>query len=201
MPETADAALARVYDDALAVLEAAHVATLHPLGFLILAQMPDGNGGYSRLHLWERVRLRPEIPHSHSGDLHSSILAGTLANTMWRPTKTHGTPVAMVAVRKDSRSARRYEPLGTGAIAPKSREIYATGQSYFIAAGAFHSSECLSDFAVTFVRRSPSLTEPSHIAVPEEFLLERRRRIVVPTGLRAAAITLLAAERRRMGRD
>lgn len=199
MPDPSGVALAQAYRDALAALEASHVATLHPLGFLILAQAPDGNGGYSRLHLWERARLRPEIPHSHSGDLHSSILAGTLANTMWRATGANGTPVAMVAVRKDSRSARRYEPLGTGAIAPKSREIYVTGQSYFIAAGAFHSSECLSDFAVTLVRRSPSLTEPSHIAVPGEFSLERRRRIVVPAGLRAAALALLAAERSRLG--
>ncbi len=194
----ADAALRCAFDEAIGVLEATRLAMLHPLGFLILAQTPSPAGGYSRLHLWERERLRPEIPHSHSGDLRSTILGGALANTLWRPAGASGTPVAIVAVRKDARSVRRYFPMGPSAFEAEAPETHLAGQSYFIAAGAFHSSECLSDIAVTLVRRSPSLEAPAQIAITEDLSLDRRRRIAVPSALRDASIALLHAERARL---
>lgn len=201
MPDLDEKALARAFDGAMQSLADARIIIAHPLGFLILDQVPDGAGGYSRLHLWERARMRPEIPHSHSGDLRSTILAGTLANTTWELSDVARNQVSIVAVRKDARSVRRYHPVGVGGFTAGRCEHHVSGQSYFVAAGAFHSSECLSDIAVTLVRRSPSQDAPAQIAISDELAIDRRRRIALPDALRDAALALMRTERERLGCD
>src|SRR5580658_10877477 len=88
------AAVRIAYADALQSLETERRATVHPLGVLTFAQVRDASGGYSRLHLWQRERVRLEIPHSHSGDLRSTILVGALASTTWQLSSTSSLPVS-----------------------------------------------------------------------------------------------------------
>ena len=144
--------------------------------------------------------MRPEIPHSHSGDLRSTILAGTLANIPWQPSVDCGKPVSIVEVRKDARRGRRYQLLGLGAFEAGASRIYTVGERYFVKAGEFHSSECLSKLAVTLVERLLCLAVPSRIAIGEDITLDRRRRIALPSTLRTTALTLLRTERDRLQR-
>ncbi|WP_298198190.1 hypothetical protein [Novosphingobium sp.] len=196
MPEPQAQAQVEALDHAIRRLGSARLATVHPLGFLIVDQAPDGLGGYTRLHLWERTSKSPEIPHSHSGDLRSTVLAGRLTSTPWYPAH-HGEPVSVMAVRKNCRNVRRYEYVDSGWMIAGPSRIFGAGECYLIRAGDFHSAECRSPIAITLVERSPAPAERARIAIKAGSAPGHRRMVELAEDLRSAALELLRAERGR----
>jgi hypothetical protein len=162
------AELAAIYGSVLAKLHDVGQASAHPLGFTVLMQVPDGQGGYARLHVWRRHPTMEQVPHSHSSHLRSTVLAGQLRNTMWSVSKPTSDGIPLVSVSKDEDCVRRYKEAGHTQIRIRSVQDFGPGESYVVPEGEFHSNECLSEMCVTMVHRQSSSGMLSRIATTLE---------------------------------
>ncbi|MFF0743456.1 hypothetical protein ACFYVL_23980 [Streptomyces sp. NPDC004111] len=137
--ERARAALARIADG-----ERELPAVRHPLGFLCLPLLRDGDRGVC-VHLFESG-LAPEpgaAPmHAHSWDLHSHVLYGQVTNLLVRTTDGGARPTHRIfEIRSDPDGIDEIRPtslLVRGRPGP--RRVSTGGQSYTLRAGEFHAT-------------------------------------------------------------
>jgi len=126
----------------------------HPLGFAYHRLREGETGAYMRLHVWTRQTVPVSTPHTHSSDLWSWVLGGTLTNENWRLVRSaeHLTPVCDVAHSHGARTAqdRRLVPLVQDGVS-----VVSAGSSYKVPVGRFHASYCTTEICVTLVLRAP----------------------------------------------
>ena len=156
--------LARLFGLALRELETVTTGLAHPLGFIILRQIPDDTGGYSRFHIWRRGNAGTQIPHTHSGHMNSTILLGRLRNSLWVADHGHLRPTPIVAVKKSDIDAPKYSVVGSHGLQLNSADEFGVGEAYELPAHIFHSNECLSEICVTFVERQACSGKSSLLA-------------------------------------
>ncbi len=190
--------LAYAYRFALDSLGSATDAIEHPLGFTMLPPRFDGAGGYIRIHIWRRDEAARELPHSHSGELRSTILLGALVNHDWLVVAASRSQVPVVAVDKTD-GGRDYRSVGFARTARVGSTVYRVGESYTVAAGAFHSTECESDICVTFLERSPPVGVALVLTTPEAAAASDRVPVTVSRPEIAAVVAALRAQAQRLG--
>lgn len=183
--------LASALSFALDQINGASKAIAHPLGFTMLEQVPDGQGGYRRIHLWRAERSPGMIPHSHSGDLRSTILIGAMRNYLWEVGESGPAAMPIVEVEKIGPHGRAYRAIGNARFRITSRADFGFGQTYIIPAGAYHSNEVLSEVCVTYVERRRSTGALAQVArsLEEAAALDR-----VPERLAKFELAEIAAE-------
>lgn len=198
-PERVD--LANAYAFALDQITTASEAIAHPLGFVMLQQVPDRYGGYRRIHIWRRDRASRSIPHSHSGNLRSTILAGRMRNTLWQVKDAGPEASPIIQVEKGGHDRRIYRLVGNGRCVLAARADYGPGDSYKIPAGAYHSNEALTDICVTFAERYASAGGLAQVAISPlaaaaaeraPMVLGQAERRLIAEELRLGAASLVA---------
>jgi hypothetical protein len=119
-------------------------AVRHPLGFLCLPLLRDGDRGIC-VHLFE-TGLDPEPDaapmHAHSWDLSSHVLYGQVANLLVRTTDGGAHPTHRVfEVRSDPDGIDEIRPTSLLVRSrPGPRRISSGGESYTLPAGEFHAT-------------------------------------------------------------
>ena len=140
----------------------------HPLGFLCLPLVREDGLGVC-VHLWtaaaRRARSTTSQVHCHSWDLVSHVLYGQVRNVHAVVTDTARSPTHRVFEVVSTPSGDVVRPTArTVAYAPGRAELFGAGDSYTLAAGAFHSSVIPEDgeaATVALGRGRPGLADLS----------------------------------------
>jgi hypothetical protein len=160
--------LASAYLFALDQISGATETIGHPLGFIMLEQISNGQGGYKRVHIWRHDKIATPIPHSHSGHLRSTVLTGLMRNRLWCIEEADSGETPIVSVEKVGYNDRAYHWVHNARCTISATADYCAGQSYTIPAGVHHSSECLTEVCVTFVERLSGLDGLAQVARSQE---------------------------------
>ena len=159
-------------------------ALLHPYGFYVW-KMESGNDEFDmRLHAWlcgSRQRQRPDWPaHTHSSDLYSLVLFGSVTNTMWewKSSEGGGQMIYEVSYKKNLSILRRSKERGT--LVCEHSKMVEKGEYYMVPAHRYHATDVgLSEAALTLVLMPRRTSGPSKVVGDingnEEYFFERRK--------------------------
>ena len=177
MPDPFFAALERnfgatateIVEEATALVDPAVTFTLHPLGFWYRRVREGATGSYIRLHVWPTQRhpaAMPILPHTHSSDLWSLVLAGEIADQTWRPSEDPDDSIwRVMGVERDATGRRRSVPQDGLRLRATSRHVYRAPASYHVPQGRVHSSDIVGqEVCVTLVLRAPKDDRVSLVA-------------------------------------
>lgn len=162
----------------------------HPLGFLCYAVERSGELGVC-FHIWDKAArdFRPTTSeiHSHSWDLVSHVLSGSVRNTLIDARPATSSPThRLFEVRSrgnvdELRATERYVRCSTAGV-----EIYGSDSTYTLPAGTFHTS-AVDNLAVTVVlgRGVPGAADLT--AAPVDMSSHQVRRLACSTSEAAEA--------------
>ena len=159
-------------------------AVLHPYGFYIW-KMESGNDEFDmRIHAWlsgSRQRQKPDWPtHTHSVDLHSLVLCGSVTNTMWewKSSQNGEQMIYEVGYQKNLSILRRSRERGT--LIGERIQVVEEGEKYTVPAHCYHATDVgLSEAALTLVlmpKRAPESSKVvGDINGDKEYFFERQK--------------------------
>ncbi len=143
-------------------------ALLHPLGFICFPLERDGVSGVC-LHAWDedlwqglpRASLTTSPFHSHSWDLDSYVVYGTVCNKAIKVSDNVAQPeyrIAEIRSNGDIDTITPTERLVDSTVL--TTESYSGGETYSLEAGVFHTTEVVGAAAtLAFGRGSPGIVD------------------------------------------
>jgi hypothetical protein len=134
-------------------------STWHPYGFLVTRLGSVGLKTF-RLHIWPETpykRQSPDWPiHSHPWEMQSLILHGQLVNCLYSVScDNSSSKEQLYEIKYDGKHSVLHSTSRFVSSKLSSREVYATGESYFVHADEFHTTDVkegvlTATLAVTF---------------------------------------------------
>lgn len=127
----------------------------HPLGFfkLNIAQDFAGEGSSLQIHLWSS-QYASEKPHSHSNNLKSLIVYGSVNVKNWALNPSKRPRDTLFLIQHRPNGEREYINYRSGNLKLLQDTIVYTGEMYEVKPGSLHTTSVNSASACTFVVRN-----------------------------------------------
>jgi hypothetical protein len=143
-------------------------AVRHPLGFLCFPVERQARHGVC-VHLWtpgRRSALTTSTVHSHSWDLTSYVLYGTLRNQRIRVVPTAGQAThRLFEVRSRGDVDELHTTTRLVSYHPEADSVHDAGSVYFLPAGEFHATVVLAEQEVATVVLSRNRPQTADLAL------------------------------------